>query len=108
MDYALEQNPNTRFVLALPWPDFPEDYETAEVYAELWNGGRTLWGILIDQLRADYPGVSVTSLPHGRAALELRALFEAGELNDVASMTRDGGPGIFTDRKDMRTGSSLI
>ena len=49
--------------------------------------------------------VSVTSLPHGRAALELRALFEAGELNDVASMTRDGGPGIFTDRKDMRTGS---
>jgi len=99
MDYALEHNPNTRFVLALPWPDFPEDYDTVELYAELWNEGRALWGVLIDQLRADYPGVPVTALPHGRAALELRALFEAGELNDVDSMTRAGGPGIFTDRK---------
>ena len=99
MDYALEQNPATRFVLALPWPDFPEDYDTAEIYADRWYEGRAQWGLLIDQLRRDYPGVRVTSLPHGRAALELRALFEAGQLNDVTDMMRTDGRASFADQK---------
>ena len=63
---------------------------------------RALWGDLIDQLRIDYPGVSVTSLPHGRATVELRTLFEAGALEDVTSMTSTPstrGTGIFTDYK---------
>lgn len=99
MDYALARNPNTQFALALPWPDFPESYASAAEYAERWYAGRDAWYALIDQLRADYPGVTIFSILHGRAALELRALFEAGELSDVDSMTSRRGDAIFTDEK---------
>lgn len=99
MDYALAQNPSTSFVLALPWPDFPEDYESDTEFAELWHGGHALWHDLIDSLRASYPGVEISCLPHGRAALELRHLFEAGELSDVDTMTSSDGDAIFTDQK---------
>ena len=30
IDYALSVNPDTDFALALPWPDYPEDYENNE------------------------------------------------------------------------------
>lgn len=53
----------------------------------------------IDQLRETYPGVEISCLPHGRGALELRHLFEAGELSDVDQMTSGDGDAIFTDPK---------
>ncbi|MFT6400277.1 MAG: hypothetical protein ACJAYU_005048 [Bradymonadia bacterium] len=99
IDYALAQNPSTRFVLALPWPDFPEEYANGTEYAELWHGGHEVWHDLIDSLRASYPGVEISCLPHGRAALELRHLFEAGDLSDVDTMTSSDGAAIFRDRK---------
>jgi hypothetical protein len=99
MDYALERNPNTRFALALPWPDFPADYASAVDYAALWLGGQAIWHVLIDQLREAYPGVDISCIPHGRAALELRTLFEAGNLPDVDAMTSGNGDAIFRDRK---------
>ncbi len=99
MDYALERNPDTRFALAMPWPDFPAEYPNAEDYAARWNLGHQLWHALIDQLRADYPGVEIFCIPHGRAALELRALFEVGELRDVDVMTSGDGDAIFSDAK---------
>ena len=99
IDYALAQNPDTRFSLALPWPDFPEEYEDAAEYAALWLGGDLLWHARIDQLRETYPGVEISCLPHGRGALELRHLFEAGELSDVDQMTSGDGDAIFTDPK---------
>ena len=34
IDYALSVNPDTDFALALPWPDYPEDYENNEAYSE--------------------------------------------------------------------------
>lgn len=99
MDYALARNPETQFALALPWPDFPEDYPSAAEHAALLEVGRVLWHALIDDLRAAYPGVDILSISHGQAALELRARFERGELPDVVRMTGPRDEAIFTDRK---------
>jgi len=50
-------------------------------------------------LRAAYPGVEISCIPHGRAALELRARFEMDALPDVDRMTGESDTAIFTDRK---------
>ncbi|MEO1230612.1 MAG: hypothetical protein AAFZ18_17080 [Myxococcota bacterium] len=99
IDYALSRNPNTRIVLALPWLDFPERYPSAAAYEATWEQLRTLWHAEIETLRAEYPGVDITSLPHGRASIDLRIRFEAGTLPDVEVMTGRGEGSLFTDEK---------
>jgi hypothetical protein len=99
MDEALAVNPDTRFVLTLPWPDFPEEYPDAAAFSGLWYEGLAAWHTLIESLRTDYPGVQVTNLPHGRAALELRNMYEDGMLDDVDTMTSEDGDAIFVDAK---------
>ena len=108
-DHALENNPDTTFVLALPWLDFPEsqDYPTASVYADTWHQAHdNEWLDLVNSLREAYPDNDVVSLPYGQSALELRSLFEADALPDVDALTRnlDNGStaddaGIFVDEK---------
>lgn len=29
IDYALAKNPSTMFMIGIPWPDYPRDYDTA-------------------------------------------------------------------------------
>lgn len=98
-DYALSKNPDTRFFLALPWRDFPESYD-AEEFATPWLlFHSTEWHAFIDSLRALYPGVDIYCLPYGQSALELRNLFEAGNLPDVNFLTGDTDDAIFVDTK---------
>ena len=106
MDEALAVNPDTRFALALPWPDYPErdpagveTYPNADAYAAVWYGGLAYWHALIEGLRTDYPEVPITNLPHGRAALELRALYETDALPEVDVLTSETQPSVFTDTK---------
>ena len=66
MNYALEQNPNTRFGLAMPWIDFPESYDSAVEYSELWAGVYLQWLGTVDALRMAYPNVEIFAIPHGR------------------------------------------
>ena len=100
-DYAVENNPNIRIGLAMPWKDYPQEYENADEYAanstlDLWP----YWGNLSDDLRADYPGTGVFTFHHGAVMYELRAMFEDGELNDdVDQMTGPKKSSIFTDAK---------
>ena len=49
----------------------------------------------IDTLRSEYPGVEIFSIPYGAAAVELRALLDAGNLPDVTGMTSGNQTGIF-------------
>ena len=99
-DYALAQNPDTAFFIALPWPDFPTSYADAQEYADFWYGAYdTAWPAFIDSLRALYPDVTIYSIPYGAAALELRTLFEAGNLPDVSSLQGAEADAIFTDNK---------
>ena len=45
MDYALSKNPSTMFMIGAPWPDFPQDYDTATYTANLRGNYTTLDGI---------------------------------------------------------------
>ena len=100
IDYALSVNPDTDFALALPWPDYPEDYENNEAYSErIIEAHASAWHPFIDNLRDLYPQSVIQSIFHGRAAIELRGLFESGSLPEISQMTSKRPPGIFTDRK---------
>ena len=100
IDYALSVNPDTDFALALPWPDYPEDYENNEAYSErIIEAHASAWHPFIDNLRDLYPQSEIQSIFHGRAAIELRGLFESGSLPEISEMTSKRPPGLFTDRK---------
>ena len=97
--YALTANPNTKIYIGLPWPDFPSNWTTEE-YASIWFAGhRAVFPALLASLNALYPGVDILNLPYGQSAIELRLLFEAGNLPDVSSMTGASANAIFTDSK---------
>ncbi len=99
IDYALSKNPDTRFFIALPWLDRPQNYD-AQTYANAWLGFHsTAWHAFIDTLRGLYPGVEIYCIPYGQSALELRNLFAAGSLPDVSSLIGSTSQGIFTDSK---------
>lgn len=98
IDYALAQNPDTRFFIGLPWLTTPEAFSAAS-YANLWQTFHdTAWHDFIDQLRALYPGVDIYCIPYGQSALELRNLYAAGDLDDdVSALTGAASSAIFTD-----------
>ena len=99
IDYALLQNPDTRFFLALPWADQPQT-TSAEAYADFWlTAHSTAWHAFIDTLRDLYPGVEIYCIPYGQSALELRNLFAAGNLPDVSVLTGEATDAIFVDAK---------
>jgi len=100
IDYALSVNPDTDFALALPWPDYPEDYENNKAYSErIIEAHLSAWHPFVDGLRDLYPQSEIQSIFHGRAAIELRGLFELGSLPEISEMTSKRPPGVFTDRK---------
>ncbi|WP_163931493.1 alpha/beta hydrolase [Paraferrimonas sp. SM1919] len=97
-DYALSKNPNTKFFIGLPWPDFPADYADADSYANVWDYEGE-WLPFIDSLRALYPDVDIFSIPYGQAAFELRTLFETGDLPDITALTGPEETSLFVDSK---------
>ena len=79
-DYALDKNPDTRIGLALPWKDYPSDYDDATEYRNGSDEAYESWKSLASNLSADYPGADVFTFHHGAVSYELREMFEAGEL----------------------------
>ena len=80
-DYAVDKNPNVRIGLAMPWKDFPGEYDNASEYAT--NSTLDLmpyWENLSQELSADYPGTEVFTFHHGALAYEMREMFESGDL----------------------------
>lgn len=97
IDYALAQNPNTRFMIALPWLPYPATM-SASVYADTWHAAHTAaWHGFLDVLRGLYPGVEIFCNPYGQSGVELRLLFDAGNLPDVNFLTGAANESIFTD-----------
>ena len=74
----------------------PELYTAAE-YEAAWNDfHETDIHDLIDTLRAAYPNLKIYCLPYGRGAVELKKLWEAGELPEIPYHT-DFKEGVFRD-----------
>ncbi len=99
-EYALAQNPDTVFFIGMPWVDYPTDYPDAQSYADIWHlFYNTIMLPAVDELRALYPEATIYSIPYGAAALELRTLFEAGNLPDVSNLQGPEDSSLFTDYK---------
>ena len=100
-DYAVDKNPNVRIGLAMPWKDFPGEYDNASEYAT--NSTLDLmpyWGNLSEELGGDYPGTEVFTFHHGALAYEMREMFEAGGLEgDVERLQGPRASSLFTDEK---------
>ncbi|MDG2335218.1 MAG: hypothetical protein P8Q97_13415 [Myxococcota bacterium] len=96
-DYALAQNPDTRFMLALPWLGQPASY-TASNYANAWHAAHAgPWHNLVDTMRALYPNVDIICNPYGQSGLELRLLFDAGNLPDITAVQGPAATSLHTD-----------
>ena len=99
--YAVDKNPNIRIGLAMPWKDFPGDYENASEYA----ANSTLdilpyWVNLSQDLSVDFPNNEIFTFHHGAVAYELREMFEAGELEgDIEKLQGWKQTSVFTDAK---------
>lgn len=99
IEYALQRNPDTRFFIGLPWSDFPEAVD-AVTFADTWLAFHEgPWHALVESVRALFPGVDIFCIPYGRSALELRNLFEAGDIADISTLTGAADQALFTDPK---------
>ena len=98
--YALDKNPDTRIGLALPWKDYPADYDDAIEYRNGSDEAYESWVRLASNLSSDYPSADIFTFHHGAIAYELREMFEADVLEgDIDKLTGAKGTSIFTDAK---------
>ncbi|MDA0715604.1 MAG: hypothetical protein O2866_05510 [archaeon] len=98
--YAVEKNPNIRIGLAMPWKDFPAEYENGTDYRNNTDVAFNAWMNLSSNLSSDFPTTNVFNFHHGAVMYQLRDMFEAGELkDDVEQLTGEKATSIFTDAK---------
>jgi len=100
IDYALSKNPDTKIVIGLPWRDFPGEYDNAESYAGDGTILASVWEPQLDTLRALYPDTEIVAMAYGFAAVELRYMFEAGQLPGITDLIGDNPEtSLFKDAK---------
>ena len=110
IDYALSKNSNTKIVIGTPWLDFPADYSDATTYENVIVDGLTSKiQVDIDALRLLYPNTEIINLPYAFAAIELRHMFEAGQLPGVTELIGSNrATSIFSDEKGHGHGNGLL
>lgn len=97
INYALAQNPNTRFALALPWGTNPGS-TAAATYANGWSAAHASgWHDLVDDIRALFPGVDIYCIPYGQSSGELYLLYDASNLPDVQSLVGAAANSVYSD-----------
>jgi len=96
IDFALEHNPKTKFMIGLCWArGGPES--TAKEFAEANLKASKILFERVVQLREAFPRNSIATINYGTAACELKVQFEAGKLNGDISKMVDKNSGLFTD-----------
>jgi hypothetical protein len=98
VSYALAQNPDTKFFIALPWPTNPASKSFNDYEKALVDGHPVFHSAIIDALRSEYPDNEFFCIPYGESAVELYRLYDSGNLPDVDTLQSSGGDlGIFRD-----------
>lgn len=97
--YALDQNPATRFGLAMPWVDFPNDYATAADQRAVTDAVYPLYRRLADNVSAAAGGAEVFTFYHGAAVYEIRDRFEQGLVPELTSLIGAKSSSVFADPK---------
>lgn len=97
VNYALARNPDTRIFIVVPWGSDAAGASSA-AYAAQYLGMEQSVHALIDSLRAKNPGADFYAVPSGRAAVELYALYAAGELPGITAVTGAAAESLFQDQ----------
>ncbi|MEM9200740.1 MAG: S-layer homology domain-containing protein [Actinomycetota bacterium] len=97
IDYALANNDDTIFFVAIPWLTDPVTYTAADYAASVDAAYPVIAPPLIDQLRREYPNNTFFAIPYGIAAAELYTRWDAGELPDITQLVGRNGTGVFRD-----------
>jgi hypothetical protein len=98
VEYALQQNPDTKFFIGVPWAAYPDNGNSTTYWSNWDMFHLQIIHGLIDTLGADYPENAFYCIPYGQGAIELYRLFESGDLSDVQTLIRvNGSESIFTD-----------
>ena len=108
IEYARARNPDTMFFIGLPWLGRPLDYvgETGDPQTSGDNEYReailasevAVSGMIIDELRATFVDSEIFLLAYGQGSVELRTLYNNGDLPDVDTLvSNDGLLGIHRD-----------
>lgn len=93
IDLALRYNPETRFFVGIPWAPGGPSLETEAFDAACEQIALDGFEV-VDQLRTAYPGEQIEFVAYGKTASVLKAMFEAGELPDIAGLTPDPANGV--------------
>lgn len=96
-EYALQQNPDTRFFIAVPWARYPTSTDTETLAAEWDDHHINILHDIIDTLRATYPDNEFFCIPYGMSSTELKSRFESGNLPDVSALVGGEDDGVYTD-----------
>ena len=97
--YALAQNPETRFGLAMPWADFPSEYATVEEHRAITDAAYLRYRQLAENISEASNGVEVFAFYHGAAVYEIRAGFEEGLIPELANLVGPRRSSVFFDEK---------
>jgi hypothetical protein len=98
VNYALAQNADTKFFIALPWPSNPASMSFTAYEKVLVDGHPVFHSAIIDALRSEYPDNEFFCIPYGEGAVELYRLYDSGNLPDVDTLQSSGDDlGIFRD-----------
>ncbi len=99
IDYALSKNTETKFGLAMPWIDFPNNYKDVNDHRYITDMGYLAYIEFAKSLSKEFNDLEVFTFYHGMAVYELRKMFEKGKLQDIKTLIGPKRTSIFTDQK---------
>ena len=99
IEFALSKNKETRFGLAMPWIDFPNNYKDVNDHRSFTDVGYLAYKEFAKNLSKQFNGLDIFTFYHGAAVYELREMFENGSLQDIKSLIGPKRNSIFTDEK---------
>ena len=95
--YALAQNPETRFRLAMPWNHSPNTYATAAEHRALTDAAYPHYQLLAESVSAASGGAEVSAFYHGAAVYEIRSRYENGLIPELTGLIGASSSSVFTD-----------
>ena len=99
IEYALSKNTETKFGLAMPWIDFPNNYKDVNDHRSITDMGYLAYTEFAKSLSKQFNDLEIFTFYHGAAVYELRKMFENGKLQDIKTLIGPKRTSIFTDQK---------
>ena len=97
VDYALAQNPETRFQLAMPWSNSPHTYATAADHRAGTDAAYPHYQLLAESVSAASGGAEASAFYHGAAVYEIRSRYENGLIPELTALIGPRHSSVFTD-----------